>query len=187
MLQCCSSKMSDRTFELVKIILDRGILALVAVWVVWRLNRALERFKSGQAWEGELAKERLAVSKSLLLDATSVRQAAFGLAPLTTRLPGADDEESGRLRKEYMDAQQRLERSVAEAALTLPDDILKLFGELAVAANEIADNLRFNRGLKIGEPLGRLADKAKQATEALREQIRNPSGAHPTTADSPPG
>jgi hypothetical protein len=47
-----------QTFDIYKIVLDKGLLALVIVLASYLATRAVERFKTGNAWILELARQR---------------------------------------------------------------------------------------------------------------------------------
>jgi hypothetical protein len=53
---------SDFTHELIKIVLDKGLLALVIAIAVAALNRSVEKLKSSLSWNTELLKQKLAVA-----------------------------------------------------------------------------------------------------------------------------
>ena len=58
----------NHQFEIFKIVLDKGLLAIVVAAFTWVLMRSLERLKASLAWSGELLKQRMESSKRTLKD-----------------------------------------------------------------------------------------------------------------------
>jgi len=69
--------MSDQTqskaFDIFKIILDKGLLAVVVVLAGFSLNKALENYKAHESWSSEVAKQRMTTGRDLVEAATALR------------------------------------------------------------------------------------------------------------------
>lgn len=71
--------MTEHQWDLIKLVVDKGLLAMVVGLFSWFLARSLERLKASIAWSGELQKQRMDVSKRLLKKIGDLQQIQSGV------------------------------------------------------------------------------------------------------------
>lgn len=64
----------DKNFEILKIVIDKGLLAIVVAAFAWILARSMERLKASLSWSGELLKQRMDAAKRILREMQELKQ-----------------------------------------------------------------------------------------------------------------
>jgi len=130
-------------FELGKIVLDKGALALVLLFGTWLLNRSLEKYKASQARTTELSRERLTLARRLVADARDIEERSLKLKSFLEYQSfayGSTLEPNERFHSDVREleaAQDRLAVLVSEADLFFPPPVVETFQAFVTASRDI--------------------------------------------------
>lgn len=148
--------MSEHEFEILKVILDKGLLALLAVIVGFWINKRLEIFRSEQSRINELARQNLLLENELRRQRdtrafdkklgwyeraiSALHDMAIEIQVASTHEWERDDKEN-RIRRwrKVQSAQLVLDRLNAEAELYASGEALQVIARISKEVEKVAD------------------------------------------------
>jgi hypothetical protein len=163
--------------EITKILLDKGLLAAIAIWLGLRAAWLLEQFKSSAAWRNELAKERVAAAKRL-----SAASWIFWTDTLSLKRPRAESENDSAATREtrskkWQEALIKFEAAASDTQLFLPLPIAPALKQLVLRG----DSLRFKlmHGTSHDDELIAFGGQIDDLHSHLRFMIESPWAGEP--------
>jgi hypothetical protein len=114
--ESAKSELRDGCFDIFKIVLDKGLLALVVVLAVYLFNKSLETYKAEENWQSEIARERISAASELVDAAVQLREKHLLGLTLVSRKP-LDPEVKEKAELERRAAAQRLLAECLQARL----------------------------------------------------------------------
>lgn len=166
--------MSAQTFDLLKIVLDKGALALIVLLGTLLLNRSLERYKASQARVTELSRERLSLARRLVTDAREIEERSLKLRAFLeyqSYSHGDGLQPNERFHADVRDlelAQDRLAVLVSEADLFFPADVVNGFQQFVTNSRDIRAHAKAEQTSAAFEAL---ASSRIAAVQVLRAAI----------------
>ncbi|MDQ3816360.1 MAG: hypothetical protein M3362_01560 [Acidobacteriota bacterium] len=103
--------MSELTKELIKIVADKGLLALIVLGVAFYLNRAIERYKAKNVYYQKLSDTRLEVYRELSKLVTAQTENLMAIIRFSTDAEKLKTKEHAELVDEVMQLHEKLRLS----------------------------------------------------------------------------
>jgi hypothetical protein len=118
--------MTERSFDILKILLEKGLLALLAAIALFWLNRSLDETRANGAWATELSKQRIATAEQLASAAFDLEIAQQDASSAAHAEP-LDREELVSTLKTREQASLKLFKQSQTSSVLFPDSVAERF------------------------------------------------------------
>lgn len=151
--------MSELQNDLLKIVIDKALLALIAMTFGYYLSRLLERYRARKSYELFVWQQRVDACRRAIKLVTGDHEALMGLYDMLVRLaekhPERLTDEEAKPGYDFVENYKEFEREIKSLIPFLPGEVVTAVGSYLDEASKVTDIVkgRFDRGKPTKEEL----------------------------------